>query len=399
MSAGYDYVVFGTVPWDSPWLTEQNLAHALGRSRRVLYVEPPTTMLAPLRYGLRRQTAAELRRLARRSLRRSGRIHVLRSVVLPPREHPRARAASAPLLRAQVRRAVARLGLERPVAVAARGIPDMRGAAGERACVYVIKDLVEADGDLIGKDSRKLAKDVRRMCADADLICVISSRLRDTFAERGVAASLLPHGFHAELASLYDAPPPSDLDQLPRPRLGYAGRIDGRLDFDALRALARRFGTGSLVLVGPVSPRLRGSALAALRRLPNVHMLGTRTRHDLPAYLANFDCALMPYREGAWAHHGSPLKLWDYLYAGPPLVGSGYSALGDYEPLVRFVSGSAAFAAAVQQALRDPQAGREERRAFALANSWDKRAAQLEALVEEHLRVAARRGDVRSAAA
>jgi hypothetical protein len=94
------------------------------------------------------------------------------------------------------------------------------------------------------------------------------------------------------------------------------------------------------------------------------------------------DCLVMPYREGEWARHGSPLKLWDYLYAGPPIVGSGYSVLREYPPpLVRYATGADAFAAEVERSLREPAWGSEERRSLALGNSWDARAGELEEIV------------------
>jgi teichuronic acid biosynthesis glycosyltransferase TuaH len=376
-----DYVVYGSVAWDSPWLTEHNLADALARDHRVLFVEPPVTPLTPLRYGLKRETPRELWALAGRPLRRSGRVHVLRTIAVPPKEHARARRASRPLLRTQVARAVSRLGFDAPVVVAARSVRDMLGAAGERASVYLAKDLVEAGAALIGKDARQLAEEQLRMCHEVDVVCAVTRALQDTLGRRGVSAELLPHGFHADLAPAYDdAEMPPELAALSRPLLGYAGRIDGRLDFDALAAVADRFATGSLVLIGPVSPRLEPRALAALSARPNVHMLGSRRRGELPAYLAHLDCSLMPYREDEWLRHGAPLKMWDALYAGPAVAGSGCVALTEH-PLVRYASPPLHLPNAVVDALAHSAGERPARRSAALENSWAARARQLDELV------------------
>src|SRR4051812_36732444 len=72
-----DWVVYGTAAWDAPWLTEHNLASCLSETGRVLFVEPATTPLAPLRHGVTKSTAAGLRRLARVGLHRHGQVHVL----------------------------------------------------------------------------------------------------------------------------------------------------------------------------------------------------------------------------------------------------------------------------------------------------------------------------------
>jgi glycosyltransferase involved in cell wall biosynthesis len=377
-----DYVFFGTAAWDSPWLTEHNLAHALAaRGRRVLFVEPPITPLTPIRHGLRRETLALTRRLLRGGVRRSGRIHVLQPLTLPPIESARARRLAVPFVRSQIRRAVRRAGLQEPVVVAARWIVPFRGAAGERATVYLVKDLVEAGAALIGREASAIARDERQMLEQADLVCAVTPRLCATLAAAGIEAELLPHGFHAELAPLYDAAErPAELEGLGKPVLGYAGRIDGRLDFDALGALADHYRDGSVVLIGPVSPRLPRQALEQFARRPNVHLLGSRSREALPSYLSHLDCCLMPYREDEWGAHGSPLKLWDYLYAGPPVVGSGYAALAD-QPLVHYASPPSRLPETVADALAENGSRRDLRRAQALENSWVRRAEALEDLV------------------
>jgi teichuronic acid biosynthesis glycosyltransferase TuaH len=378
---GPDYVVYGSGAWDRPWLTEHNLANALAHRHRVLFVEPPVSPLSPVRYGLRGGPLGELRKMFLTSpLREADGLHLLRLFALPPLEHPLARRRSVALLRRQVAWAVARLGLHEPVVVAARSVVPLLGAAGERGSVYIVKDLVEAGGHLVGKDPGLLAAEQRRMCASADLVCAVTPRLQETLAERGVAAALLPHGFHAELAPAYDAPAPSDLAGLASPRIGYAGRIDGRLDFDALTAVADRHPGGSIVLLGPVSPRLERGAMDRLATRPNVHLLGSRPREELPAYLAHLDCGLLPYRDDEWLRHAAPLKLWDYLYAGPPVAGCGCAALRDF-PAVHFAGEPTGLPAAVDAALAERAGGRAERRALALRNTWEDRAAELDALV------------------
>jgi teichuronic acid biosynthesis glycosyltransferase TuaH len=378
---GPDYVVFGTVPWDAPWLTEHNIASALGAHRRVLYVEPPVSVLSPVRYGLGAGSIGAMRSVLTKRLRREERVHVLRPLTAPPREHPRVRAATAPVVRRQIGSAARQLGMREPVVIAARSILAYLGAAGERACVYIAKDLVEAGAALIGKDAALLAAEQLAMCRRAELVLAVTLNLQSTLGDRGIQAVHLPHGFHSELAHRYDsANLPAEYEALQGPRLGYTGRIDARLDFEAIAQLADRYPGGSVILIGPVSPRLPGSALAPLRARPNVHLLGERSRDELPAYVSHLDCCLMPYREDEWLRHGSPLKLWDYLYAGPPLVGTGCTSLRDV-PLVRYASPAGRLADAVEEALRENGRGRSERRAFALANTWDQRAATLDALV------------------
>jgi glycosyltransferase involved in cell wall biosynthesis len=139
-------------------------------------------------------------------------------------------------------------------------------------------------------------------------------------------------------------------------------------------------------MVGALGPRLDPAALEALRARPNVHFIGPVARDEVPSHLLALDCLLMPYLEDEWARHGSPLKFWEYLYAGVPIAASGYTALLDYPPpLVHFASPPERLAEAVSAALAAGTADRQERRSFALANTWDDRAAEFESLAERAL--------------
>jgi teichuronic acid biosynthesis glycosyltransferase TuaH len=378
-----DFVIYAPTPWDSPRQPAHNLADALAARHRVLYVDPPLSPLSPIRYGLRRSTWPRLRAVVDRRLRSRGRLHVFGPLVLPPIEHPRMRALSLPLLRAQIRRAVARAGLQRPVVLAWRGLPELVGVAGELLRVGVVMDHPAAGAALLGRDATELEAEASAICAAADLLCTTSQPMQELLAERGWASELVPFGFPADLIGAFDGSvEPPEYAALERPLLGYTGGIDDRLDFDLIVALADRFSHGSLVFVGPVSPRLSEPARAALASRANIHLLGSRPRTRLPAYIRHLDVALMPYADSLWTRHQSPMKVWEYFYAGPPIVGVGSAELRRYPPpLVSYAESPDAVPALVERALADPAAGREERRSFALANTWEDRAAQIDALV------------------
>ncbi len=84
---------------------------------------------------------------------------------------------------------------------------------------------------------------------------------------------------------------PSDQAEIPRPRLGFFGVLDERLDTNLVDELARLRPDWHLVLVGPVvkiDPE-------SLPKRSNIHYLGSKTYAELPAYLAGWDVALMPF--------------------------------------------------------------------------------------------------------
>ncbi len=177
-------------------------------------------------------------------------------------------------------------------------------------------------------------------------------------------------------------PAPSDQTSIPAPRLGYAGVIDERLDLPLLAAAAAARPDWSFVMIGPVvkvDP-------ARLPQAPNLHWLGQRGYHELPAYMAGWDTALMPFALNAATRFISPTKTPEYLAAGLPIVSTpvrdvvrGYGNLAG----VRVADGPEAFLAACAAALSDrPERWRSEADARLAGQSWDTTQAAMAALVD-----------------
>ena len=143
---------------------------------------------------------------------------------------------------------------------------------------------------------------------------------------------------------------PDDLKRIPGPRLGFFGVIDERIDLELIRAVATARPDWSLVLVGPVvkiDP-------AELPRLPNIHYLGARDYDRLPAYLAGWDVALMPFAINEATRFISPTKTPEYLAGGRPVVSTPITDVvrhyGDLDA-VAIAGDAAGFVAACARAL------------------------------------------------
>jgi UDP-galactopyranose mutase len=109
---------------------------------------------------------------------------------------------------------------------------------------------------------------------------------------------------------------PPDQASIPRPRLGYFGVIDERLDLQLIRGVAASRPDWHLVFVGPVTKIEE----ADLPRLPNIHYLGKKSYAALPAYIAGWDVALLPFARNEATRFISPTKTPEYLAAGRPVV-------------------------------------------------------------------------------
>jgi UDP-galactopyranose mutase len=109
---------------------------------------------------------------------------------------------------------------------------------------------------------------------------------------------------------------PVDQQSLGRPRIGYYGVIDERLDYDLIAAAARLRPEYQFIFVGPVAK----VELADLPQAANLHYLGGKKYESLPDYLAGWDVAMMPFALNEATTYISPTKTPEYLAGGKPVV-------------------------------------------------------------------------------
>jgi glycosyltransferase involved in cell wall biosynthesis len=176
---------------------------------------------------------------------------------------------------------------------------------------------------------------------------------------------------------------PHDQAAIPRPRLGFFGVIDERLDIDLLDAVAAARPNWQLVLVGPVVKIDE----ATLPRRPNIHYLGMKPYEALPAYLAGWDVALLPFARNEATRFISPTKTPEYLAGGKPVVSTPiHDVVCPYgeQGLVRIAEEVDDFIAAVTETL-DMGASTEWRERvdeFLSESSWDHTWDQMRSLLK-----------------
>lgn len=182
---------------------------------------------------------------------------------------------------------------------------------------------------------------------------------------------------------------PDDQGSLPRPRFGFYGVVDERMDLDLLGVLADAHPEWSIVVVGPVVK----VDFADLPQRHNIHYLGGKKYEELPAYLGGWDVALMPFAINESTRFISPTKTPEYLAGGRPVVSTPIAdVIRHYSDLdgVFIADGADAFIAACEQALALTRGGDEwlGQVDAKLANlSWDITYARMAGLVREAIAV------------
>jgi UDP-galactopyranose mutase len=176
------------------------------------------------------------------------------------------------------------------------------------------------------------------------------------------------------------------LDRIPRPRVGYVGNVAAyKIDLELLRGIAEHRPEWSLTLVGPRDYGDTRGTVSALRLPPNVHFLEPVPHTAVPAVIDRFDVCLLPTAGHGTTLASFPLKFFEYLLRGRPVVGRPVPALEPYREWYREAVGAIEFVEAIEEALDDDGDEIERRRRFAATFGWNRRAEELRTLRQEVL--------------
>ncbi len=173
----------------------------------------------------------------------------------------------------------------------------------------------------------------------------------------------------------------------PRWAFGFFGNFTDWVDCHLLAAVARACPTERLGLIGPVRPE-GVDGLAELLRLPNVDYIGPVAHDLLPSAVAGMEVCLLPRTQSPRSLACNPLKLYECMAAGKPLVATPLEVMKPYADIL-YVAEAHQFAAAAQQALSDVRSGRfaaaRQAAGWAVARerSWLARADRLTALWDQ----------------
>jgi len=229
----------------------------------------------------------------------------------------------------------------------------------------------------------ELAAQERQLFLRADIVFTGGHALYERICDRHPSVHPFPSGVDVEHFRRARRPQPEPPDQaaIPHPRIGWFGVIDERFDRELLAEVAAARPEWQFVLVGPVAKLAPEEEPAG----PNIHRLGPKPYEELPAYLAGWDVAMMPFARNASTATISPTKTPEYLAGGRPVVGTPirdvvepYGRLG----LVQIAGDAEGFVRGIEAALAEDREDLVRRAAPVLARgSWDSIWAEMDRLV------------------
>lgn len=207
------------------------------------------------------------------------------------------------------------------------------------------------------------------LLAGADLVLASAAALEQEARQHNANVLRLPNACEFEHFAGIPARHPGD-----RPVVGYYGAISDWFDTELVAELAARHPEWHFLLVGSTF----GAELGPLRGRANVDLVGEVPYLELPGWLERFDVCLIPFRRTPLTEATDPVKVYEMLAAGKPVVSVPLPEVAALGPLVRIAEGVAGVEQAIAVELGEPdREARSRGRAFAAEQTWQHRFAQM----------------------
>ena len=390
MLSNRDIVCFSTADWNTPLPTNKHhLMKRLAEANRVLYVET---------LGTRLPTAhpADVRRLIHRlvgglrGLRRvATRIWVLSPLVIPWFSSQAAMRISHGLFTGKLRRCMRKLGFDNPILWVYN--PYAIYFIERLPSCLLVYHCVDDLSIVPGAQTVALREAERLLLEKADLVFATSPALFEHCKKGNPSTYYQPNVAeysHFHQAAEESCPVAPRMLEFPEPRIVFAGNLTPhKVDFELIGFICRTRPDWSVVLIGPKWEGMPAETLRLFRTLPNLHFVGHIRYEVLPSYLKAADVLILPYLIDRGMETVFPLKFFEFLATGKPVVSTFLPALQAFAEIIPMTSSPEAFLQAIAESLggESSDTPREKRLALARANTWKQRLEEMSRYIEPKL--------------
>lgn len=226
------------------------------------------------------------------------------------------------------------------------------------------------------------------LIAQSDLVICTSQQLYREKLSVHPNTFFIPNAadvIHSIQATNPQLPIHQSLENIPKPVIGYFGNIERRIDYELIREVASKNRNMSFVFAGPVEKELVPEYFFSI---PNVYLTGRVPYDQMPNMVKGFDVAIIPFKKTMESPTVFPLKLFEYLGAGKPVISTNFNMdLKNFtEDLVAYCDNADQFSNAINEGLATDSAEFQKKRiALAKQHTWEKRASDFEFLIDKQL--------------
>ncbi len=395
----HDIILIAAEPWENyTWRRRHHVAWALSKKNKVLFVEPPYSVLSPFRN--KHISWKQLFNLGR--LKHQGRNlysyspFKLLPLSLPFSERFNLDAINKKIIFYKLKRFAKSLEIKNPIlwVFFSDKQYDYFGLFKE---AIVVGDLYDKFGapsweGMSRKEIQYLLQRQDNIMRNADIVFTVSQLLCDEFKLLHKKTYLVQNGVDFEYFDNYDDKHNLNntrFNDIKGPVLAFLGMMHYIVDYELLNYITESNSKWTLLLIGHknINSEEDKKQFDMLLSRENVIYMGRINKEEIPYYLNLADVCLLPMKKIDLNKYADPLKLWEYFAAGKPVVAVDQGTSCEQPDLIRLANSKEEFVRNISQALRkdinDDRVNR--RKIIAKENTWENRVKQMLAIIEESL--------------
>lgn len=394
----YNIVLIADEPWENfTWRRRHHVAWALSKNHKVLFVEPPFSILSSFRdRNIRWRQLFNLGRLKHQG----GDLYSYSPFKLLPLSLPFSKrfkfdAINKRIIFHYLKRYAKRLNIKNPIlwVFFSDKQYDYYGLLNETITVADLYDKFPApswDG-MLPEHIQSLQQLQDKIIKEADIIFTVSRLLYDEFKLLHEKVFLVPNGVDYESfencstsncnVSIYE--------KLKKPTIGFLGMMHYKVDFELLDYIAESHPEWTILLMGKDNIHVDADRkiFNTLKNRKNVIWCGEIDRAAIPSFLGMVDVCLVPLKKLEINRYANYLKIWEYFAAGKPVIAVNQGISYEYPNLIRLANSKEEILRNISEALKE-DIGKElvnQRKLIAEGNSWKNRVKQMLKIIEESL--------------
>lgn len=366
MEAKTPIVCFSSNDWNDIPSSKFHIMRYIGQNRTVLFIETIGIRQPKICANDAKRALHKIGKSLQGSKHAEAKIYTWSPLAIPFHKFRVLRHINSLYIATMVGRITSSLGIKKPVIWSY--LPNAIGIIKRLDFSNLIYHCIDDYGEFTGAPKKSFALMEREMLRSADLTVVSSRELLALRRPHCKNIAYVPHGvdlkgFQRELRNRVHLP---DLDSVQGPIAGFVGRIADWIDLELVCRCAFELHNWSFVFVGPSNVDL-----SRYRSIGNMIFLGRRDHRLIPHYIERFDVCLMPFVRNRLVASVNPLKMYEYLAVGKPVVSVPMPEIAEFADVIT-IAEPGDFCRAIQRTREtDSPSKREVRIDSVRGRSWE----------------------------
>jgi glycosyltransferase involved in cell wall biosynthesis len=388
MLEGEDIVCISTADWDNiAWTNKQHIMSRLSKTNKILYIES---------LGLRQPTIKkkDILRILKRikdwfkgARQINENLFVYSPIILPLHKIKIIQKINHLVLWITLKLLLTKLRFKNPILwTYSPPAVSLIGKLNEKLVIYHCVDELSATPRIPTSSIIEMEEELLKK---ADLVFTTSKSLYEKKKIFNQNTYYLPNVADVAhfMTALKDLPIPKDIANIKHPIIGFIGTIVSyKLDLELIKYIASTHHEWSVVLIGDVSEGEDKDEIKELENISNIFMLGGKRYELLPSYIKAFDVCILPNRINEYTQNMFPMKFFEYLATGKPIVLTQLLAINEYSKLCYIAKDKEEFIRYIEEALKEDDLQLKQRRIeIAKENTWEVRIEEMSKLIEKKL--------------